>query len=414
MADALLPEAAEEIFQEMTPYERDIVRVAGDSSNIWRIDDLGYALRSNHVQVLGGPALANFIRKRNHIFCFENGEVWTKFASIDSLPSSKVTNVRISDDLRKKLDKNRQAKQKQRIPVKERLSKPQEPVAVVVNVQNDKNKAPGRSVQVLTESEQDDVTRKLEEEERKLAADERKRAAEEQRKRDAEIRRREEEETRQREIEQRRRSVVSAARRVEGDRRQRESEERRRDEEIRLQRELEQRRRDEEISLQRMREEIRMEVEKIKRDKAELIRLEQERQRVESDNLLREKEELAHLRRQQEESRKRPMPLGLDDPFSYERKRDRYTAPPSPPDSRYPDIGIRPVPVSSRSSNRPFAPGVPMSSRAPEPVPAPLSFPSPVPSSRSGNQPFRGGPPSSYSSNFNPYSGTFSSNSRRY
>ena len=105
MADALLPEAAEEIFQEMTPYERDIVRVAGDSSNIWRIDDLGYALRSNHVQVLGGPALANFIRKRNHIFCFENGEVWTKFASIDSLPSSKVTNVRISDDLRKKLDK---------------------------------------------------------------------------------------------------------------------------------------------------------------------------------------------------------------------------------------------------------------------------------------------------------------------
>ena len=105
MADTLLPEAAEEIFQEMTPYERDIVRVAGDSSNIWRIDDLGDALRSNHVQVLGGPALANFIRKRNHIFNLENGEVWTKFASIDSLPRSKVTNVRISDDLRKKLDK---------------------------------------------------------------------------------------------------------------------------------------------------------------------------------------------------------------------------------------------------------------------------------------------------------------------
>ena len=102
------------------------------------------------------------------------------------------------------------------------MSKPQEPVAVQNDLRkkldnNDKNKeSAGRSVQILTESEQDDVTRKLEEEERKLVAEERKRAAEEQRKRDADIRRREEEEARQREIEQRRRSVVSAARRAEG------------------------------------------------------------------------------------------------------------------------------------------------------------------------------------------------------
>ena len=85
------------------------------------------------------------------------------------------------------------------------MSKPQEPVQNDLRKKldnNDKNKeSAGRSVQVLTESEQDDVTRKLEEEERKLVAEERKRAAEEQRKRDADIRRREEEEARQQRIE---------------------------------------------------------------------------------------------------------------------------------------------------------------------------------------------------------------------
>ena len=89
----LIPDIYEEIFHRMTTYERDIVRVAGDSLNIWKIDELRNALQANKIPVLGGSALANFLRKRTHIFNLENDRVWTKFSSIDGLPSSNVTNV---------------------------------------------------------------------------------------------------------------------------------------------------------------------------------------------------------------------------------------------------------------------------------------------------------------------------------
>ena len=89
----LIPDIYEEIFHQMTTYERDIVRVAGDSLNVWRIDELREALQANKIPVLGGSALANFLRKRTHIFNLENDRVWTKFSSISSLPSSNVSNV---------------------------------------------------------------------------------------------------------------------------------------------------------------------------------------------------------------------------------------------------------------------------------------------------------------------------------
>ena len=96
------------MFPRMTPYERDIVRVAGNSSMVWRLKDLDTALRANDVEIFGppgGPALANFIKKRIHIFNFKKGEVSTKFASIDGLPSSRITNVYLPDNLQRKFDK---------------------------------------------------------------------------------------------------------------------------------------------------------------------------------------------------------------------------------------------------------------------------------------------------------------------
>ena len=101
------------IFSHMTEFERDIVRVAGNSSNVWRLHELNNALRANNIEMFGSPGglrnLANFIRKRDHIFNFDRGIIWTRFASIDSLPSSTITNVNLPENIQRKFDSARES-----------------------------------------------------------------------------------------------------------------------------------------------------------------------------------------------------------------------------------------------------------------------------------------------------------------
>ena len=74
-------------FLEMSPIEIAVVRVAGDSSNIWKLQDFRTALVENGVKVFGDPPdLPNFLQKRPEMFYFQNDYIWTKYSSLKGLP----------------------------------------------------------------------------------------------------------------------------------------------------------------------------------------------------------------------------------------------------------------------------------------------------------------------------------------
>ena len=74
-------------FLEMSPIEIAVVRVAGDSSHIWKLQDFRTALVDNGVKVFGDPPdLPNFLQKRPEMFYFQNDYIWTKFSSLIDLP----------------------------------------------------------------------------------------------------------------------------------------------------------------------------------------------------------------------------------------------------------------------------------------------------------------------------------------
>ena len=61
--------------------EKSIIKVAGDSSKKWHINDLHKAVIEKGVKQFGDDPnhLANFLRRRPHLFDFQNDKVSTKF-----------------------------------------------------------------------------------------------------------------------------------------------------------------------------------------------------------------------------------------------------------------------------------------------------------------------------------------------
>ena len=67
----------------LSDLEKSVIKVAGDNSKKWYINDFLQALVQNGVKRFGDDSkhLANFLRRRRHLFDFQDDKISTKFNS---------------------------------------------------------------------------------------------------------------------------------------------------------------------------------------------------------------------------------------------------------------------------------------------------------------------------------------------